>query len=490
MSESARGLGHKVLLAVGPLAFLAALLVPATSLAPAAARVLGLALWMAIWWVSEVVPLAATSLLPIVLLPLAGVSSTREASAPYANELIFLFLAGFLLAAGLERWRCHERIAYGLLGRVGAGPRRIVLGVMIATGFISMWISNTATTAMMFPIALAIGVLFGEGPAGDRGRIALLLGVAYSATIGGMATLIGTPPNLILAGAAKELIGAQIDFGRFMLVGLPITLVLLPVTWALLVFLLFRLPAKAEGDAASVVADRIRGLGRVVGGERTVFVLFGLTALSWFFREPKALGGFTLPGLTQWVPGLTDAGVGLIAVILLFTLQGRAPDGNVRPLLTWNEARKIPWDVLLLFGGGLSLAAAMDSSGLTAWIAGGLEGLRAFPLPIIFLGLAVVIVALGEFASNVAMAAVMMPLVVSLASAIGQPPLLLMLVAGLSASLGFALPVATPPNAIVFGSGMIPMKQMVRAGLVLDVVAIIITVAVLSVVAPLVFGGG
>ena len=479
-----------MVLAAGPLAFLAALLLPATAMEPAAARVLGLALWMVIWWVSEVVPLAATSLLPIVLLPLTGVSSAKDATAPYANELIFLFLAGFLLAAALERWRCHERIAYGLVGRVGSGPRRIVLGVMIATGFISMWISNTATTAMMFPIALAIGALFGEGPAGDRGRIALLLGVAYSASIGGMATLIGTPPNLILAGAVKELTGTALDFGRFMLVGLPITLVLLPVTWAMLVFVLFRLPGTTGGDAATVVADRIRGLGRVVGGERMVFGIFGVTALTWFFREPKALGSVTLPGLTQWAPGLTDAGVGLIAVILLFTLQGRATDGNVRPLLTWNEARKIPWDVLLLFGGGLSLAAAMDSSGLTAWIAGWLVGLRALPLPLIFLGLAVVVVALGEFASNVATAAVMMPLVVSLAAALGQPPLLLMLVAGLSASLGFALPVATPPNAIVFGSGLIPMKQMVRAGLVIDVVAIIVTVTVLSIVAPLVFGSG
>ncbi len=465
---------------------LAVALQPA-GLPPEGARVLGLALWMAVWWVTEVVPLAATSLLPIAVLPVLGVASTRDAAAPYANELIFLFLAGFLLAAALERWRCHERIAYGIVGRVGSSPPRIILGVMLATAFISMWISNTATTAMMFPIVMAIGGLFDAGEAGGRARIALLLGMAYAATIGGMATLIGTPPNLILAGAARELIGVEIDFGKFMLVGLPITAVLLPVTWLLMVGL-FRVTRAAGRDAGAVVADRARGLGRVRGGERIVFVVFALTALGWFFREPKALGLVTLPGLTQLAPALTDAGVGVLAVILLFTLRGRTPDGAVRPLLTWTEARGIPWDVLLLFGGGLSLAGAMDASGLTGWIAGTLEGLRAFPLPLIFLGLAFVIVGLGEFASNVAMAAVMMPLVVSLAAALGQPPILLMLVAGLTASLGFALPVATPPNAIVFGSGQIPMKQMVRAGLVLDVVAILITVTLLSILAPVIFG--
>ncbi len=482
-------LSRRIALAAGPLVFLWCVALPPGSLDRPAGTVLGLAIWMAVWWVSEAVPLAATSLLPIATLPLVGVRTIRQAAEPFANEIIFLFLAGFLLAAALERWRCHERIAYGIVGQVGGSPRRIVLGVMMATAFISMWISNTATTAMMFPIVLAIGGLFADGKTGERARIALLLGMAYAATIGGMGTLIGTPPNLILAGATRELIGETIDFGRFMLVGFPIVLVLLPAAWALLVFGLFPLGAESGAGAGEAVAQRERALGRIRGGERTVFIVFGLTALAWFFREPKDLGSLTIPGLTGLAPQLSDAGVGLIAVLVLFTGRGRASDGLSKPLLTWREAHQIPWDVLLLFGGGLSLAAAMDSSGLTGWIAGGLEGLRGYPLPVIFLGLAALIVALGEFASNTAMAAVMMPLVASLASALGQPPLLLMLVAGLSASLGFALPVATPPNAIVFGSGMIPMRQMVRAGLALDLISILILVAILSVMAPLVFGG-
>jgi len=483
-----RGASRLVALAAGPLCFGAIHLVPIAELATDGRFVLGLTLWMVVWWVTEVIPLGATSLLPIVILPLTGARNTREAAAPYANELIFLFLAGFLLAAALERWRCHERIAYGLVRRAGSSPPSIILGVMVATAFISMWISNTATTAMMFPIALAIGGLFPAGRDGDRARIALLLGMAYAATIGGMGTLIGTPPNLILAGAAQELTGRTLDFGRFMLLGVPIALVLLPAAWALLVFGLYRTGGTLTGDADAVIRERAHALGRIRGGERLVFLIFAATALAWFFREPKDLGGLRVPGLTQLVPGLSDAGVGLAAAVLLFGLRGRAASGVRGPLLVWEDAKRIPWDVLLLFGGGLSLASAMEATGITLWIAESLEGLRGLPLPLVFLGMAVVIVALGEFASNTAVAAMMMPLVVSLAAAVGQPPLLLMLVAGLSASLGFALPVATPPNAIVFGSGRIPMREMIRAGLALDVVAILITVTGLSLLAPIVFG--
>jgi sodium-dependent dicarboxylate transporter 2/3/5 len=470
----------------GPILFLLAQFLAPAGLTPEGARVLGLALWMGVWWVTEAVPLAATSLLPIVLLPLLGVRSPREASEPYGNELIFLFLAGFVLAAALERWHSHSRIAYGLVAAIGTSTRRVILGVMVATGFVSMWISNTATTAMMFPITLAIGELFGTSEAGRRTRIALLLGMAYAASIGGMATLIGTPPNLVVAGAIREATGQGLDFGRFMLLGLPLSLVLLPLTWALLVFVIFRGGVSLDTSARAVIEERRRALGPLRGGERVVLTIFVLTALAWFFREPKDLGGFTIPGLTQVAPSLTDTGIGILAAVLLFALPGRSPDGSVRPLLRWEEARTLPWDVLLLFGGGLSLASAMDSSGLTAWIAQQLQGLRGLPLPLLFLGIAVVVVALSELASNLAVATMMMPLAISLAAAVGQPPVVLMLVAGFSASLGFALPVATPPNAIVFGSREIPMREMIRAGLVIDLVGIVIVALLLSILTPLV----
>lgn len=456
-------------------------------MSPGAARVAGLGLWMGIWWVTEVVPMAATSLLPIVMLPLLGVRTIRESADPYANELVFLFMAGFMIAAALERWQSHARIAYALVHAIGFSSRRVVLGVMVATGAISMWISNTATAAMMFPITLAIGMLFGDGAAAARTRMALMLGMAYAASIGGMATLIGTPPNLVMAGAIKEFLGAPLDFGRFMLIGLPITLILLPLTWALLVFVLFRDGANLDGSARALIHERRAALGPIRGGEARTLAIFVATALAWFFREPKALGSVQVPGLTQLVPGLTDTGIGIAAAVTLLVLRGRGADGAIKPLLTWNEARRLPWEVLLLFGGGLSLAAAMESTGLTQWIASQLEGLAGMPVPVIFLGVAVVIVILSEFASNLAVAAMMMPLVVSLAAAIDQPPLYLMLLSGFSASLGFALPVATPPNTIAFASGQVPMRAMLRAGLIVDVLGIVVVAGVLAGFLPVVF---
>jgi sodium-dependent dicarboxylate transporter 2/3/5 len=473
----------------GPALCALALVLGPGDLPPPAARVLGLTLWMALWWVTEVVPLAATSLLPIVVILLFQVSSVTEAAAPYASELVFLFLAGFLLAAALERWNTHSRIAFGLLGAIGTSGRRALFAVMLASGFLSMWISNTATAAMMFPIALAVGDLFDDGNAGRRIRTALLLGMAYAATIGGMATLIGSPPNIIAAGAMAELAGRRIGFSDFMLLGLPIVLVLLPLTWLLLA--LWFVPAGGglgpEGRAA--IADRRRALGPLRGGEAITAGIFALTALAWFFRQPKQVGSFMVPGLTQLLPGLSDAGIGLAGAVLLFTLRGATSSGERRPLLTWDEGRRLPWEVLLLFGGGLSLADAMERSGLSAWIGSGLTGLGGYPTPVLFLGVAVVVVALGEFASNTAIAAMMMPLAAALATAVGQPPAVLMLVTGFAASLGFALPVATPPNAIAFGTGRVAMRDMVRAGLVLDMVGVVVVALVLSLLAPMVLSG-
>jgi sodium-dependent dicarboxylate transporter 2/3/5 len=456
---------------------------------PEAARVAGVAGWMGAWWITEVVPLAATSLLPIVLFPALSVRTTAEAAAPYANELIFLFLSGFLLATALERWNSHQRIAYRLIQLIGTGTRRVILGIMVATAFLSMWMSNTATAAMMLPIALAIGSLFGGDDAGRQARRALLLGVGFAATLGGMGTLIGTPPNLILAGAIRELTGVPLDFGRFMLLGVPVTLILVPATWALLVFGLYRNAGPLADSAASLIAERRRALGPIPGGEALVLTVFTLTATSWIMREPKELGAIVVPGLTSLIPGASDATIGLAAAVLLFTLRGRARDGSRRPLLLWEEACRIPWDVLLLFGGGLSLAAAMESSDLSAWIGERLVGLRGLPLPLLILSVAAVIVLLSEFASNTAVAAMMMPLAAALADGLGQPPALLILIAGFSASLGFALPIATPPNAIVFGSGQIPIRHMIRAGLLLDLMGVLVVTALLSALAPVVLNG-
>ena len=475
-------------LIAGPAAYLALLLLAPNTLEPGARHVLGLAAWMALWWVTEPVPLAATSLLPAALLPTLGVSSARDAVAPYANELVFLYLGGFFLAAALERWNAHARIAYGLIVAIGFSSRRIVLGVMVATGFVSMWISNTATAAMMYPIIMAIVPLFGGTDRNAHNtRTALLLGMAYAASIGGMGTLLGTPPNLILAGAARELAGQEVSFLSYLAFGLPMVAILLPLTWALLVFVLFPSRGALDIDASGLLRERRTALGPLKGGELATLVVFVATALAWLNREHKEIGSLGIPGLVDIAPRLTDATIGILGALLLFVIPARDRDGSRRALLTWSEARGIPWDVLLLFGGGLSLAAAMESTGLARWLGDHLTGLGSLPPIALYLGLAVFVLLLSELASNTAVATMMMPIVATLAAAVGQPPLLLMLVAALAASTGFALPVATPPTTIVFGSGQVRVKDMARAGILLDVIAVLLLVGVIAVVYPLVF---
>jgi sodium-dependent dicarboxylate transporter 2/3/5 len=483
-SPSTASSGFRVVpLVLGPLAFLVLRVLAPGGLDAPQATVLGVTAWMAIWWISECLPLAVTALLPIALFPTLGATTAREATAPFANDVVYLYLGGFFLAEALQYWRAHERIAFGVILRVGTDSRRLVLGVMLATAFISMWISNTATAAMMYPIALAIGARFGEGQAARSQRVALLLGVAFSASIGGMATLIGTPPNLILAGAARELIGVELGFFSFLKFGLPIALVLLPACWALLVFVFHRERLSLGEAGIASLREQQSALGVMTSGERRVVAVFIGMALAWFFRETKEIGSVTLYGLTELVPGLTDASIAVIGGIALFLIPGRGAAGTEsRPLLTWREARQIPWDVLLLFGGGLSLAAAMESTGLATRIGLWMGGLEGLPLPLVLIGVALVTVIVSELASNAATASMGMPIAVSLAAALGQPPLLLMLTIGLAASVGYALPMATPPNAIVFGSGELSVKEMARAGIVLDIIGVLTIVGVLLLV--------
>jgi sodium-dependent dicarboxylate transporter 2/3/5 len=472
----------------GPLLFVLLVATGPGELTPEARRTLGIAAWMVVWWITECVPVITTSLLPLVLFPLLGIATTRDAAVPYANELVFLFMGGFLLAAALERWESHVRVAYRMVLGVGLTGRRVVLGVMLATGFISMWISNTATAAMMYPIALAIGALFARDKAGDNARTALMLGVAYAASIGGMATIIGTPPNLVAAAAIRELTGTSLSFVQFMALGLPIALLLLPLCWFLLVFVSFPGASRIEGGGDGMLRARLEGLGPIRGGEARVLAVFLGTAIAWFLRERKDFGGFTIPGLVDLFPRLSDAAIAIGAAVLLFVIPGVTREGVRRPLLTWPEARSIPWDVLLFFGAGLTLAQAIETHGVTIWMGSQLAGLRGLPTVVICLGLAVTVLVLSELASNTAVATMMMPIAAALAQSVGQPPVLLMLVAGFAASAGFMLPMATPPNTIVFGSGMISVRQMARGGLLVDIIAVLLVVAVVLLLAPLVVG--
>jgi sodium-dependent dicarboxylate transporter 2/3/5 len=459
----------RVALAAGPVWFLVVLLLPAPAgLPPEAWRVAGVAGWMAVWWLSAVVPLEATALLPLVFLPVLRVAPLTEIAPSYADPIIFLFLGGFFLAATLERWDLHKRFALATVRAVGTNAPRVVLAFMLTSAVASMWISNTATAVMMLPIAMAV-----VAAAGDAGRgtaTALLLGIAYAASIGGVATLIGTPPNAIFAGAARELLSEDIGFAQWMSFALPVTIPMLLGCWMLLIRM-FGVRGTVPGLAGYVARER-EAMGPVRGGERFVLTVFGLTALAWILRAPKAIGGVRIPGLSDLLPGVSDAGIAIAAALVLFVTPLRRQRFPVA--LDWATARQVPWGILLLFGGGLALARAFEISGLTEWLGGQLVGLRGVPFPIVIGATAALFVLLTELTSNTATAALGMPLMVGVAEGLGMSPLPLMMTAALAASMAFMLPVATPPNAIVFGSRRILPADMARAGIGLNALAVTI----------------
>jgi sodium-dependent dicarboxylate transporter 2/3/5 len=373
----------------------------------------------------------------------------------------------------MERWGLHRRLALGIVSVAGTRPSSLVLGFMAATAFISMWVSNTATTAMMVPIGVAVAQLLRppeEGAPFPFG-VALMLGIAYAATIGGFGTLIGTPPNAIFAGAARELLGRSIGFGEWMLIGVPVTLVFLPIAWALLVFVFHR-PGPLPEGAGAMLDDERRRLGPMSAGERVTLIVFIAMAVAWIMREPKVFDTMTVPGLATWLPGIDDSTIAIAGAIALFLIPVDARAG--RYTMEWSEMRRLPWGVLLLFGGGLSLARAFETSGLSALIGQGVASLGGLPFLLILGITAATFIFLSDIASNTAVAAMAMPLLAAAAQGMGIDPVTLMATGALAASGSFLLPVSTPPNAIAFGTGYIEMKQMVRVGFVLDLLSILL----------------
>lgn len=453
-------------------------------MAEPARRVMALAAWMATWWFTTPVALEATALLPLVLLPLLGVANFDRAASPYANNVIFLFLGGFFIAAAMERWNLHKRVAYTILAAVGTDARRVVLAFMMATCFISMWISNTATSVMMMPMAVAVLALAG-GQAGRRAGgqpdgndepgalsggmgTALVLGVAFAANIGGMATLIGTPPNAIFAASVKQLLRYDVGFFEWMRFGVPVVLVMLPACWWILTTLF---PSRGTiPGLAERVRDERASLGPLRGGERFTLMVFLAAVAAWILREPKDLGFVTIPGIATWVPAVTDSVIAIAAALVLFMVPFSWKDGAFA--LDWKTARHSPWGMLLLFGGGLSLADAFQASGLSTYIGGLLEGMAGQPRIVVVFIVATVFVGLSELASNAAVAAMAMPLLAGIAPAVGQPPLVLMEVAALASSISFLMPVSTPPNTVAYATGYVSVRQMMRAGIWLDILSI------------------
>jgi sodium-dependent dicarboxylate transporter 2/3/5 len=465
-----------ILLGIGVFLFL--MLVPAGLSAPIRA-VAAVTTLMVIWWISEAIPLEATALVPVVAFPLLGVLSPGEATAPYADRVIFLFLGGFLIAAAMERWNLHRRIALAIISRVGTRPRRLVLGVMVATAFISLWISNTATAMMMIPIALALAGAVPEGQAGEGPAAVeksfgkcLVLSVAYGASIGGMGTLIGSPPNGIFAAQARTLFpGAPtVDFFSWLLFGLPFAAILLPLAWLWLTRGVFRDMPETIPLAGEGIRKEKEALGPLSRGERWTLLVFVLVALAWIFQETKQVGGILIPGIDSILPGISDASIAIGGALLLFLLPVDAGKGIWT--LDWEHAVKIPWGILILFGGGLSLSVAFIKSGLAEALVRYFGILHALPQVLVVAIIATAICFLSEVTSNTAIASIMVPVMALTAVAGGIHPFLLMTTAAIASSMGFMLPVATPPNAIAFGTGYLSMREMVRSGFALNLIAI------------------
>ena len=455
------------------------------------------AVLMAVWWMTEALPIPATALVPLIVFPTLGSTPLDDVGASYGNNVIFLFMGGFLLALAMQRWNLHRRMALLTVRLIGTRPPQMIAGFMIATGFLSMWVSNTATAVMMLPIGISVLLLVNKTsdaiddpvdadedaaatPVKSNFGTALMLGIAYAASIGSLGTIIGTPPNTLLVGYMASEHDVQIGFGQWMIVGVPLAVVLMAACWFLLTKVLFKPEIDEIPGGRKLIDDELAKLGTTSAGERRVLVIFVLAALAWVF----------VPLVTDWVgadtPPITDAGIAMAVGVLLFLLPAGAARG-VR-LLDWDSALRLPWGVLLLFGGGLALSAQFSSSGLTEWISEVASGLGGLPVVLLVVLFAAGILFLTELTSNTATAATFLPVAGGIAMGMGMDPLLLAIPVALAATCAFMLPVATPPNAIAYGSGYVSIPQMIKGGIWLNLFGLVLNTAVTMTLAVWVFG--
>jgi len=485
------GLRQKVGLVLGPLLFAAILLVPTPEgLSPGGQAVAATTAWVATWWIGESIPIPATSLLPILVFPLTGALDIDAATAPYADPLIFLFMGGFFIAMAMQRWDLHRRIALRTIRAVGTGPSRLILGFMIATAFLSMWVSNTATTMMMTPIGLA--VILQTSDLADRAGsniptaqgefrfgTGLMLCIAYSASVGGVATIIGTPPNLVLVGAISETFGRTISFAQWMLYGVPIAALGVVIVWVYVTKVLIPPRMDSLPGGMGVINDELDALGPMTREEKLVLVVFTATAVAWISRS------FVLEPL---IPGIDDSMIAIAGALILFLVPARKSDGSFTFLLDWGSAVSIPWGIILLFGGGLSIAAGFDESGLAEWIGSQLGALEGVSIVLILAVVVLLTIFMTEVTSNTATTAMLMPILASLAVGLAVHPYGIMIAGATAASFAFMLPVATPPNAVVFGSGYITMPQMAKTGAGLNIIGVVLVILLALFWLPLIWG--
>nr|WP_319493688.1 DASS family sodium-coupled anion symporter [uncultured Desulfobacter sp.] len=492
------GKGRAVGFFLGPVIFILMLLLPVPhGMKPEAWHVAAVTVLMATWWITEAIPIPATSLLPIALFPLLGVMKSPVATAPYANHLIYLFMGGFFLAVTMEKWNLHRRVALYTIRAVGVSPSRMIMGFMVATAFLSMWVSNTATAMMMVPIGLAVinqvtglssddlrYVCVDESPEFNFGR-SLMLGIAYAASVGGVATIIGTPPNTVMAGMVEKMFKIEIGFGQWMLFGVPLAVITLGIAWFFLTKLLFPMGDLELSGGAAIIDDEIKKLGPMSGAEKKIVAVGCLMATFWLSRGFLAKADF-MHGIMPHFNYISDATIGIMGALLLFCIP---VDFKKRTfLLDWQTAVKIPWDVILLFGGGLAIANGFTRTELATYIAGQLGALEGTSL-FVFVGVVVLItIFLTEITSNTATATLLVPIMGSAAIAMGVHPFATIIGACVAASYAFMLPVATPPNAVVFGSGCVSIRQMARAGLWLNIVGTILITVFVVYLLPLLWG--
>ena len=446
---------------------------------------LAVALWMASWWLTEAVPLAVTALLPLVLFPLLGVAGIDETSAPYANSIVFLFMGGFILGLAIERCGLHRRAALNVLQRAGVQVHRLIASFMVMAAGLSMWISNTAATIVLLPIAVSVitAITYLDPPNAQRTRDAiapvLMLGIAYSASIGGTATLIGSPPNLVLAAFIKDQYHIEIDMLSWMAIGVPFAVAMLGISYLLLTRVLFKgLPLTLPGSR-DLFAIELRELGPMSRAEKTVLVVFLAAVAGWLLRGQVIQ-------MTGWT-GLTDTVIAIFAAVALFVVP--IDHRRWQFAMDWETARRLPWEILILFGGGLTLASAITQHGVDAWIASGLKALAGLPWVMVLMVVAAVVVFLTELTSNTAVTATLMPVAAAGAVALGVPVATLLVCVALAASCAFMLPVATPPNAIVFSGGYVTVAQMARSGFFLNVLAVLVIAMVLSTIGDFIAAG-
>ncbi len=465
-------------LALGPLFFLAIYLTgPYPGMSQEALAVLASTGWIAVWWVTEAIPIAATSLLPIILFPLTQGLSISQTTASYGHRFVFLYIGGFMLAVAIEKWNLHRRIALNVIKIIGTSPDKMVLGFMIATAFLSMWISNTATTVMMLPIGMAIVVQFSEII--DKGKLtsfskALMLGIAYSASIGGISTLIGTPPNLVLAGAVERFYDFEISFVSWFMLIFPLSMVILFICWKYLTTIAFKIKEKGLTGTSEEISRQLKALGKISREEKIVLTVFSLTGFCWISR-PFLLEPF--------LPQIDDTIIGISGALALFIIP--ADDDFI---LNWEQAVKIPWGIILLFGGGMAIASGFQESGLAQWIGGQMTGLNGLSIFLILIVIVMMVNFLTEITSNLATTAMLLPALAPTALSLDVHPFLLMIGATIAASCAFMLPVATPPNAVVFGSGYLQVSDMFRKGLIMNILSILLVSIYLYIMLPVVWG--